>query len=163
MVADAVARHAGCRFDKRKADYHSAEIIRGQVQIRLIKPQTYMNRSGRALKPFINSVDGDLSRLMVICDDINLGIGTIRLRPKGSHGGHRGLESVIQEIGSEHFPRMRIGVGMPDREVVNFVLSPFKWNERLQVRKAVENAKEAVFTFVDEGIDRAMNRVNKQS
>jgi PTH1 family peptidyl-tRNA hydrolase len=135
------------------------EYQEGTAPVRLLMPLTMMNESGDVLR----ALDVDPQSLLVVCDDVNLPLGTIRLRPSGSAGGHHGLQSCLEALGTEQVPRLRIGVGsteMPS-DLQGFVLSPFRRTERLLIQRAVEEAAEACETWVKEGMDAAMNRYNR--
>jgi len=130
----------------------------GDEAVRLLMPLTMMNASGEALR----TVEGPLADRLVVCDDVNLPLGTIRLRPQGSSGGHHGLESCLAVLGTDQFPRLRIGVGTDPlpRELEQFVLSPFRSDERPIAETAIEQAADACELWVREGMDAAMNRYN---
>jgi len=136
----------------------------------LAKPRTYVNQSGHAVSALIKHHRLDPARLLVICDDLDLPAGSIRLRPGGGHGGHNGLRSVIAALGSSAFPRLRIGIGRPlldgqpttDPDVVAiYVLSDPSPAEREVLEHAVAQAAEAVETVVREGLEAAMSRYNR--
>lgn len=126
--------------------------------VRLLMPLTMMNAAGDALR----GLDVPREDLLLVCDDVNLPLGTLRLRAQGSAGGHHGLESCFAALGTEDVPRLRIGVGVTPlpRDLVDFVLSPFTDAERPRVRQAVEQAAAACETWVTDGIEVAMNRYN---
>lgn len=132
------------------------------VKVLLLSPTTFMNRSGqsvRAARDFYKLKPDDL---LVICDDINLPLGRLRIRGKGSAGGHKGLADVIRCLGTEAFPRLRVGVGAPPpgQDAVQFVLSRFSSEEEAVMRKAYSRAAEAVEVWVGEGLQTCMNRFN---
>ena len=137
--------------------------VANDMRVALAKPRTYVNRSGTALVQLMGRYNLPLSRFLVVVDDYNLPLGTIRLRPKGSHGGHNGLRSIIAEVGNE-FPRLRVGIGpLPgNTDIVKFVLSPF--DEELLEKKAavVKKAAEGVVFFCENGIEPAMSKFNKK-
>lgn len=130
--------------------------------IAVAKPLTYMNRSGEAVVALCDHFALSPSALIVIVDDIHLPVGTIRLRPKGSSGGHNGLQHVAERLGTTSFPRLRIGVGsdFADGEQVDYVLSPFTPEQTRDVETAIDDAVEAVLTTVREDFETAMNRFN---
>ena len=134
--------------------------IEGQTVL-LVQPQTYMNESGksvRALKDYYKIEDDSI---IIICDDINLDVGTIRVRAKGSAGGHNGLKSIISHLGTDTFARLRIGVG--DREngdLVHHVLGRFSKEDDAKFRDIFALCDKAVTAFVTDGVDKAMNQVN---
>jgi PTH1 family peptidyl-tRNA hydrolase len=126
--------------------------------VRLLMPLTMMNESGEAL----TAIGRPASELLVVCDDVNLPLGTIRLRPQGSAGGHHGLASCLQALGTEDVARLRIGVGVADlpNDLEAFVLSRFHTTELPTIKEAVARAGEACEVWVTEGIETAMNRYN---
>jgi PTH1 family peptidyl-tRNA hydrolase len=130
----------------------------------LAKPTTYMNRSGEAVRALTRAYQTDLSYLLVVIDDINLPLGTIRLRSQGSAGGHNGVQDIIDHLGTDAFARLRIGIGndFPPGYQADYVLSPFSAEERPQVDETVVLARDAVLTFVTDGIGRAMNLHNRK-
>ena len=132
----------------------------------LAKPQTYMNRSGEALEPLLTHPEFDPGHeMLVLVDDAALPLGTFRLRARGSSGGHNGLESVEQAVGSRHYARLRIGVGpVPEGvgDLADFVLARFTGAEAAAVRDRFPEMVEAVECWVAEGITRAMNRFNRK-
>jgi peptidyl-tRNA hydrolase, PTH1 family len=127
--------------------------------VTLIKPLTWMNESGSALAKHGGAAKDDL---LVVCDDLNLPLGALRLRPRGGSGGHKGLDSLIEHLGTADFPRLRLGIGSapPGVDWVEFVLSDFLPEEREAVNVMVETAVEAIETAVRQGVDAAMRRFN---
>jgi len=130
--------------------------------VQLIKPTTFMNRSGTAIKRAVDRFQPPLDRCMICYDDINLEPGTIRLRSKGSAGGHNGLEDIIQHLQTNRFPRLRIGIGndFPRGQQANYVLSPFTPEERVVIDETLDRATDAILLFIRAGINRAMNSHN---
>lgn len=128
----------------------------------LVKPTTYMNRSGDALQQVLNWYKIGTDQCLVCYDDLDLALGTIRLRPKGSAGGHNGIKDIIQKLGTNAFPRLRIGIGndFPKGQQVKFVLSKFNTDEQPVVESMLDKAVEACLCYVREGIDVAMNMYN---
>jgi PTH1 family peptidyl-tRNA hydrolase len=128
----------------------------------LAKPLTFMNRSGESVAPLCEHYNVSPSDLIIVVDDLNLSVGTMRLRPNGSSGGHNGLENVAQHLGTTNFPRLRIGIGddFGSGEQVDYVLSPFTPEQETKANEAIEDAVEAVLTTVREDLDTAMNRFN---
>lgn len=131
-------------------------------RVALLRPSTYMNLSGESVAPALRYYGLPLTHLLVICDDVHLPSGQVRLRRSGSAGGHNGLISIIQHLDSESFPRLRIGIGEPPPGVdqVRYVLMPFRREELAGVREAIDLAADAVETWLAEGIEAAMNRFN---
>lgn len=136
----------------------------GNESILLAKPLTYMNRSGVAIQEMLIGFDVDLTDLIIISDDFHLPIGDIRVRRQGSAGGHHGLESIIENLGSTQFTRLRIGIGEPEGEdIVEYVLGTFARNEMDIVKESTEKAMQAVNVIIEQGINVAMNQFNKKS
>ncbi len=137
----------------------------GGERVYLIRPQTYMNLSGQSVKEAILALGAEPSRdLILIYDDLDLPVGSIRLREKGSAGGHNGVKSVLQLAGSHEFPRIRIGIGRPpfDITVVDYVLSGFPKKDRDHVTQAVEIAADAVLASLEEPFPIVMNKFNSR-
>jgi PTH1 family peptidyl-tRNA hydrolase len=121
-----------------------------------------MNLSGRAVKKILDYYRiSDYSRILIILDDINLPFGVIRLRPDGSAGGQKGLVSIINELQTNKIPRLRIGIGNSFRDAANYVLSPFNKKEKTDLPFIINTTVNAVESFMDEGIDTAMDKYNK--
>ncbi len=165
MVVKALARKHGLTFDGKEA---KARIARGTVrgrEVLLARPFTYMNLSGGAVGELVRRYDLPLERVLIVCDDLDLPLGTLRLRPGGGDGGHRGLRSIQEVLGTKAFPRLRVGIGRPPEgmEAADYVLSPFDEAERrLLEAEVLPRAVEAVELWLTEGIERAMNRVNRR-
>ncbi|MEK7399276.1 MAG: aminoacyl-tRNA hydrolase [Candidatus Poribacteria bacterium] len=162
-IVDLFCHELGVKPNFRR-DYHS-RILEGQLEsqsVILAKPQTYMNSSGRAVRAIAFNYDIPLEDIIVIYDDLNLELGLIRVRRGGSAGGHKGVKSIIESLGSEAFPRIRIGIGQPpqDMEIIDFVLSRFSSEERDEIEKVEQTAIEAIKVMIFEGIDNAMNKFN---
>lgn len=128
-----------------------------------MKPMTYMNLSGNAVRKVFWSLDLGLEDLLVVYDDVALPFGRIRLRGRGSAGGHKGMVSVIANLGSIDFPRLRIGIGSPgvQRELVDFVTDPFSQEELTELPSICEKAGSAVMTWISRGLDEAMREANQ--
>jgi PTH1 family peptidyl-tRNA hydrolase len=145
-------------------DFHSLllELRHAQEPILLVKPQTYMNRSGLAVAELVQYYQLPLHHLLVICDDLNLPLGQLRLRAQGTHGGHKGLLDIQQRLGTTQYPRLRIGIGSPPAgwDAADFVLGRFRPEERAVIEPALERAADAVVVWLEQGIEAAMNRYN---
>ncbi len=145
----------------------SAQVARGRREgedVALLKPMTFMNRSGAALHPYVGQEGFDVSRdLLVIVDDAALDVGRLRFRPRGSDGGHNGLRSVRAALGSQSFPRLRIGVGQPPagEDLVSWVLSPMDEEDEDRVLELLASLSDAVDLWVREGTESAMNEFNR--
>jgi len=131
----------------------------------LAKPKAFMNRSGSAVRKMKGRYRVDDQDILVIVDDIYLDVGTLRIRASGGSGGHNGVQDIIDELDSDNFPRMRIGVGSSFRRgrQAEYVLEPFSEEERPLVDEAIERAADAALTFVTDGVVTAMNRFNKRN
>jgi PTH1 family peptidyl-tRNA hydrolase len=165
MVADALSEALQAEFEEGKGDYLVAATDLENKPILLVKPLTYMNNSGLAVADLVERYGLEPKDILVVCDDFNLPLGKIRLRPKGSDGGHNGLYSIIYQLQTEEFPRIRCGIGVAslpgeDFDATSFVLSFFDQPEREIVRKMVEDTRDAAICFCTEGIDTAMSRWN---
>ena len=161
LVADRFSKDVSIRFRRRE---NNALLGRGRIggeEIILMKPLTYMNLSGPAVASVIAKEGLSLERVMVVCDDVNLELGVLRLRPKGSAGGHRGLQSIIEELENEGFPRLRVGVGRTVKQNLSgHVLGPFKKADLSIVNKATDKAVQALDCWINDGIEAAMNAFN---
>ncbi|QXM07224.1 aminoacyl-tRNA hydrolase [Crassaminicella indica] len=130
-------------------------------KVMLVKPQTYMNLSGRSVVEIVNFYKLPMDDLIIIYDDIDTEVGKLRIRKKGSAGTHNGMRSIIYEIRSDQFPRVRIGIGKPKYgNLAEFVLGKFSKEERPFIDEAIKRAAESIETLISEGIDIAMNRYN---
>ncbi len=164
MVIEALARRWRLRFGvpRDRSRFAVGEIKSESVA--LLEPLTYMNLSGRSVAWGLRTWGLPLEALLVIHDDVDLPFGRLRLRPSGSSAGHRGVQSIIESLGSDCFPRLRIGVGRPDGgEVADFVLAPFSAAEEREFDAVLESAATAVEAFVADGIQAAMNQFNQKS
>jgi len=155
-VLDELARIMKTHFIEER-DLRLALAVENDRRIVLVKPLTYMNRSGSVMPTLMHRYSVPLSRLLVICDDVNLPLGKVRLRRKGSHGGQKGLLSIVRSLGTEEFPRLRVGIGPIKGEMVSFVLSKFRWKERKRVRSVVKRAAHIATQTIVHHIDYAMN------
>ena len=158
---DVLAQKLGCSVDKGKfqglygqCSYHGAKLL-------LLKPQTFMNLSGRSILQLSAFFKIPPQRIIVLFDDISLPPGRLRIRANGSAGGHNGIKSIIQELGSQDFPRFKIGVGAkphPDYDLADWVLSAFSAAEEKELVPALERAADAALCIIDEGTAAASNR-----
>ena len=124
------------------------------------KPTTYMNNSGEAVAALVRRFDLSLSDVCVVYDDLNLEIGALRLRKKGSDGGHNGMKSIIRHLDSEEFPRLRIGIGAPPHSQIDYVLSEFDKFDQVRIDREVQRAADAVEMLLEDGIQTAMSQFN---
>jgi peptidyl-tRNA hydrolase, PTH1 family len=149
-----------------KVGYHSfygRARLDGQVVI-LAKPMTYMNRSGQAAAALCRYFSVEPEQMLVVCDDLELPAGRIRLRSKGGSGGHNGLSSIIEHLGSEEFPRLRIGIDRPaNQDVADYVLDEFPADEEGLMEDVFTKATDAAMVFLKEGIEAAMNKFNQKT
>jgi PTH1 family peptidyl-tRNA hydrolase len=160
VVAELARRHKAPR-PKLKFEAETAEVSLAGDRVLLVAPQTYMNASGRAVRQAVDFYQLTVSAVLIVCDDINLPLGRLRIRKSGSAGGQKGLENVVQHLGTA-VPRLRIGIGLPeaDRDSVDYVLERFHKSELATIDQAILRAADAVETWVADGIDQAMNRFN---
>lgn len=162
MAVDMIARHLSVSLALRKLKSTMGEKeIEGMLLI-LCKPRTYMNLSGLAVRAVLSKYLIRPEDLLVICDDFNLTLGSLRIKRGGSPGGHNGLASISGEIGTDNFPRLRIGIGPlpPYGDSMRFVLGEFLEEERGIVQKMLEKARDAVILCMESGIEMAMSRYN---
>ena len=159
LVVDELARLLQARVNRRECRALTGEAGTEASRVILAKPQTYMNNSGEAVRELVRKYAVGLADLLVVFDDMDLPLGRLRLRPAGGAGGHRGMMSVIAALGTEAFPRLRVGIGRgPD--AVDHVLSRFSPAEARVVREVIAAAAAAARVFLTEGIDQAMNTYN---
>ena len=138
--------------------------IRDRQKVILLKPQTYMNSSGESIRAAADYYKVDPEDILVVYDDISLAPGQLRIRAKGSAGGHNGIKSIIAHLGTQEFPRVRVGVGEkpPRMDLADYVLGHFSQGEGKIMEDAVKEAADAVMEAVEEGIDHAMNSHNRK-
>ena len=160
MLVDALAEHLNINLWKDKFNAQIAEGRIGTEKILLVKPQTYMNNSGEAVGPLMRWYKVTPEDIIVAHDDMDIPAGTIRIRKKGSSGGHNGIKSLIAHLGSENFPRVRLGVGrpLPGWSVVNH--APFPQEDKTAVDEAIKYLIPAVECIVNDSVDMAMNKYN---
>jgi len=162
-VVDELARRAGATFEAAPAEALMARTRPSGGGVLLAKPLTLMNLSGVAVAELARYFRIDVADLLVVADDANLPLGRLRVRARGSDGGHRGLASIIERLGTPVFARMRVGVGRgdPRRDLADHVLARFDAGERVLMEDAVARAADAAEMFVTDGIDEVMNRFNR--
>lgn len=162
MVIDRLARELNVAVAKKMFNSLVGQGLIGSEKIVLAMPQTYMNLSGQAVGPLLNWYKLDPSALVVVYDDLDLPAGTLRIRPAGGSGGHKGMQSIIAVLGTENFTRVRVGIGRPevvDMETVDYVLSRLDPKEMEEVLKA---AADAVVSIVSDGLEKTMNLYNRR-
>lgn len=166
LAIDRLANDCGVDVRNRQCRALTARATIAGQQVLLAKPETFMNLSGIAVRELVAKYEADpASDLILIYDELDLPLGTIRIRQRGSSAGHNGMESVIRALGTEEFLRIRLGIA-PDRKVsdgVKFVLTPFKKRELKQVDEVLDQAAEAVKVILTEGPAAAMNRFNRKA
>lgn len=161
-VVDRLSERLGAQMQKGAGSYRIAQTEIGAEPAILAEPLTYMNRSGIAVFDLVNRYDVPLSRTMVVCDDIHLPFGRLRIRSGGSDGGHNGLASVVRYLCDDAFPRLRMGIGTPaGGDVIQFVLSPFSREEKTLVEKMVDRSVDALIKIVEHGLEKAMSEYNR--
>lgn len=162
-VIDRLAEMLGASAEKKKFGARIAEAQTDGRKVLLVKPETFMNRSGQPVATVMGFYRLGLERLLVIADDAALETGRIRLRPKGSSGGHKGLADIIEKLKSEEFARLRVGIGSCSAErMVEYVLSRPSAQEQTLLEEAVAKAAEAALCWVRHGLQEAMNRYNSR-
>jgi len=162
-VAQVLAARMGADSWREKLEAAVAEALWHDQKVVLARPLTFMNLSGLAVRPLVDFWKVETRDLLVVSDDLALEAGRIRLRPRGSDGGHHGLESVIAHLGTEEFARLRVGIGPapPPPEHAAFVLSEFAAAERPIVAEAIERAADSAECWITQGLQEAMNRFNR--
>ena len=160
---DLLAQTLGCKIDKAKFQGLYGQTVYNGTKLFLLKPQTYMNLSGRAVLQLSAYYSIPPERIIVLFDDISLEPGRLRVRGDGSAGGHNGIKSIIAELGSQNFPRVKIGVGAkpnPEFDLAAWVLSTFSAKEEKDLSFALENAGQAALLSIDQGVPQAANQFN---
>ena len=164
MVADALFARSGVARWREEGDAWTAEVLVGGEDALLVNPATFMNRSGVAVERMLAARGVGPGDLVVVLDDVALDLGTLRVRERGSHGGHNGLRSLIESLGTEEYPRVRVGIrkGEPPVDLADYVLSDFPQEDVLVVQETIGWAADAVESALAEGVPAAMNRFNGQ-
>jgi PTH1 family peptidyl-tRNA hydrolase len=162
MLADRLAERLGVKFSRLES---KALVTKGAHQGRrivLAKPQTFMNLSGQAVGALVRFYKVPLSHLLIAYDDVDLPLGTLRLRPGGGSAGQKGMASIIERLGTQDFPRLRLGIGRPPgrMDAADYVLQDFSAAEKELLGPVLDRAAEAALVFVVEGLEAAMNRYN---
>ena len=163
LAVDGLARRKGFRFNKLRFRAWTAEWMVNGEKVLVMKPQTYMNLSGESVGEAARFYKIPADHVVVISDDISLPVGKLRIRTGGSAGGHNGLKNIIQHLGTDQFPRIKVGVGSPrpgEHDMVDWVMGKPMGEDRTAVEDALDRAGDAAKTLITEGIDRAMNRFN---
>jgi peptidyl-tRNA hydrolase, PTH1 family len=159
-VVDLLAQ--GPRAGRFQSRFQSqvAELVEDADKLLLVKPETFMNLSGRAVRQVMDFYQVPLTDLLVVCDDINLPLGKLRVRARGTHGGHNGLRDIQNHLGTTEYARLRLGVDAPGDDAVDHVLGRFRPGERPVVEEAVQTAAQAVIVWALRGVEACMNQYN---
>jgi peptidyl-tRNA hydrolase, PTH1 family len=160
MVVDELARRGGESTARKRFRSEMVESRFPTGKTILVKPQTYMNESGHAVREVLNWYRADPEQLLIVVDDLDLPFGQLRLRPSGSAGGHNGLKSIIEQTGTREFPRLRVGIGRGPNQAKAHVLSHFAPTEQQSLLKLIDAAADATELWMREGIITAMNEIN---
>ena len=163
IVLDMLAKQCGDEINRMQFKGRTADVMLGDKRCLLLKPTTYMNNSGESIVQALEFYKLDVSSLIVVCDDISLDVGRLRIRRKGSHGGHNGLRSICELTGSDSYERIKMGVGKkphPDYDLAKWVLGKFGKEDMEKLNTAAENACECIKLMVQGKTDQAMNKYN---
>ena len=160
-VVDRLAAGADARVTRRRFAARVGEADTRAGRLLLVKPQTFMNDSGLAVQAAVAWYKLDPADILVVCDDLDLELGKIRIRRKGSSGGHKGLKSIARALGTPEYARLRIGIGRPGhQDAVDYVLDSFSAAQRRAMTDAIQVAAEAVICWAEEGVEPCMNQFN---
>jgi PTH1 family peptidyl-tRNA hydrolase len=159
-VVDILARSSGAPTPSRRFQSEITESFEDGEKVLLVKPETFMNLSGLAVRQVTDFYQVPLEELLVICDDVNLPLGKLRFRSRGTHGGHNGLRDIQNHLGTTEYSRLRIGVDAPGEDMVDHVLGRFRPGEKKVMEDAVILAVQAVGVWLRQGIQAAMNQYN---
>ena len=162
-AVDILADKLGCKIDKGKFQGLYGQTVYNGKKLYLLKPQTYMNLSGRSVLQLSAYFSIPPQKIIILYDDISLAPGRLRIRANGSAGGHNGIKSIISELGSQDFPRVKIGVGakpQPEQDLADWVLSGFTAAEEKELATALDNAANAALWIIDKGVPETANRFN---
>ncbi|MFH5836133.1 aminoacyl-tRNA hydrolase [Proteiniclasticum sp. C24MP] len=160
MVMDRLAEKLGIQFDRNKFKGKVAEGRIGSEKVVLLKPQTFMNLSGESIREAADFYKLAPEEVLVVFDDVSLEVGKIRIRKKGSAGGHNGIKSTILHLATENFPRVKVGVGAPKHDMVKHVLGKFSQEEAEKMEKTLSASRDAVIAILENGIDSAISEYN---
>lgn len=160
-VIDYLAKAPGVGLARTQFQSLVAETSEAGDKVLLVKPETYMNLSGRAVRAIVDFYKVPVEDILIVCDDFNLPLGKLRVRANGSHGGQNGLRNIQEQLGTDAYARLRIGVRQPGPgEAVDFVLSRFKLGEKAAIDDAIAKAAEGVLIWLRRGLDACMNATN---
>ncbi len=164
LVVETLAQGAQVGRFQRRFDGEVAEWLEGEHKVLLVKPMTFMNLSGRCVRQVLDFYQLSPDDLLVVCDDINLALGQLRARAKGTAGGHNGLKDIQSHLGTTEYARLRIGIDQPEGDdAVDHVLDRFRPGERPVIQEAILKAAEAVRVWVTQGTEACMNRYNAKT
>lgn len=164
MLIDKLAYKLGVTFGRMESNALVTKTDYMQKRLTLVKPQTYMNLSGQAVSSLVRFYKVPLTNLIVVYDDVDLPMGTLRMRPSGGAGGHKGVVSILERLGTQDFPRLRIGIGRPPGrlEAADYVLHDFSKEELDVLPEILDYAVGAVLLFITKGLEAAMTQYNVQ-
>src|SRR4051794_31014387 len=162
MVLDRIQKDLNAPSEKSRFKSKLVEGLRKSEKVVLVAPQTYMNLSGHAVREVRSWYRLPLDKMIVVFDDMDLPFGTLRMRGSGSSGGHNGLGSIIEQVGTNEVARLRIGIGRPRSNSISHVLSKFGPDEEAQLNDLIDRVAASVYRWMDEGLIAAMNDVNRQ-
>ena len=163
------AKEHNIEFDKKQADARTGRGTVEGIEVVLAKPQTYMNLSGQSVNRLMHKFKLKPSDIIVIHDDMDLPLGKVRIRTEGSSGGHKGIDSIIRDIGTRDFVRIKVGIGRPERDsnsnyydddIVDFVLNSFSPEEKKLIEPSIEKVSDAILCLLTEDVETAMNKFN---
>jgi PTH1 family peptidyl-tRNA hydrolase len=162
VVVDALAASPRVGTAQSRFDADLAEWVEDGEKILLMKPQTFMNLSGRCVRAAVDFYQLELPNLLVVCDDMSLPLGKLRFRARGTHGGHNGLRDIQNHLGTTEYARLRIGVDVPgeNSDAIDHVLGKFKPSEKSAIAEAIERGVQGVDLWVRQGIEKCMNQYN---
>ena len=164
LTIDVLAEKLGIRVSRLRHKALTGEGFIGTEKVLLVKPQTYMNLSGESIREILSFYKEDIGNLIVIYDDIDLPMGTLRIRKKGSAGTHNGMRSIIYQTASENFPRIRVGIGGERKgDLADYVISGFRKEDVKIMENAILRAADAVICTIEKGIDIAMGEYNTKA
>ena len=157
-----IARELNINLKKTRFNAILGEGVVEGKKVFLVKPQTFMNNSGESVEAFVSFYKIPMENILVIYDDMDTEVGKIRVRAKGGAGSHNGMKSIINELNSEEFARIRVGIGKPKNEFdrIDYVIGRVSKEEQLKLQKGVDSARDAVIYWIENGIDNTMNKYN---
>lgn len=159
-----LAREWKVKLKRKKYLAKAGEVVKSQERVRLVIPQTFMNESGKIVRGIMDEMRISPENFVIIYDDLDIPVGEIRVRKEGGPGTHRGMNSIVRELESTNFPRIRLGIGssLSENDVTSFVLSSFNREEKHLLQKSLEKAQEALEMILAGEIEKAMNIYNKK-